>query len=261
MIDVCVCLFPYVSVSQSLVVDLIQDDHSIRGHRFLPRDVHYIFCHLVLDGTSDIISFVCGEQMVSWIVFLFIFLSKTKEVGVSICPNCVSLSLSFLSIPNMFRFQRNGKMPEKQQAALTKVNVQSVLFHCFHHLTLFLLKPVVSVEHRHIVKKKWMDECLDKVSTGNTTALLEKVVSNLLCLRRELWEGWYRLHPGGKRKKKTLELCSPPLNSAPGLFEMFWVTFQRCHWRNLKRPTSLGFSSHSLMEVWFYYIDLRALLP
>lgn len=48
----------YLRVSQSLVVDLIQDDHSIGSHRFLPRDVYCTFCHHAIDWTCNVISFV-----------------------------------------------------------------------------------------------------------------------------------------------------------------------------------------------------------
>lgn len=57
-----IVVFLHLCVPQLLVVDLIQDDHAIRGYRFLPLDVHCIFCHLVTDGTPDVISFVCGKQ-------------------------------------------------------------------------------------------------------------------------------------------------------------------------------------------------------
>lgn len=52
----------HLRVSVSLVVDLVQDDHPIGGQRLLPCDVHRIFRHIVLDGTRNVISLVCGRQ-------------------------------------------------------------------------------------------------------------------------------------------------------------------------------------------------------
>lgn len=71
------CVFPHLSVSQSLVVDLVQDDHTIRGDRFLPRDMHWVFCHLVIDRTPDVVSFVCRGQshMLSQITSLYFLYS------------------------------------------------------------------------------------------------------------------------------------------------------------------------------------------
>lgn len=52
----------YLRVAQSLIVDLVQDDHSIGSRGFLPRDVHCTFCHHAFDRTCDVISFVCGKK-------------------------------------------------------------------------------------------------------------------------------------------------------------------------------------------------------
>lgn len=52
----------HLCVSVSLVVDLVQDDHPIGGQRLLPCDVHRIFRHVVLDGTRNVISLVCGHK-------------------------------------------------------------------------------------------------------------------------------------------------------------------------------------------------------
>lgn len=52
----------HLCVSVSLVVDLVQDDHPIGGRRLLPCDVHRIFRHVVLDGTRNVISLVCGQK-------------------------------------------------------------------------------------------------------------------------------------------------------------------------------------------------------
>lgn len=77
-VQMCECVvFLHLCVSQSLVVDLIQDDHTIRGYWLLPCDVHCILCHFGTDGTPDVISFVCGKQnhMVSWKIFLLKLIS------------------------------------------------------------------------------------------------------------------------------------------------------------------------------------------
>lgn len=52
----------HLRVSVSLVVDLVQDDHPVGGRRLLPCDVHRIFRHFVLDGTPNVIGFVCGKR-------------------------------------------------------------------------------------------------------------------------------------------------------------------------------------------------------
>lgn len=56
----------HLRVSVSLVVDLVQDDHPIGGRRLLPCDVHRVFRHIVLDGTRNVISLVCGKQESVW---------------------------------------------------------------------------------------------------------------------------------------------------------------------------------------------------
>lgn len=60
-VHVCV----YLGVSQTLVVDLVQDDHAVGGDRLLPPDVHRVLCHRALDGTGDVVGFVCrkGKEM------------------------------------------------------------------------------------------------------------------------------------------------------------------------------------------------------
>lgn len=60
--DVEACEHVHLRVTQLLVVDLIQDDHPIRGLRFHPGDVYCFLCHLAFDETQDVIGFVCGEQ-------------------------------------------------------------------------------------------------------------------------------------------------------------------------------------------------------
>lgn len=81
--DVCTDgVFLHLCVTEPLVVHLIQDDHAIWGYRFLPRDVHGIFCHLVIDGTTNVISFVCRKQShtVSQIAFLLKCLPFVKQI-------------------------------------------------------------------------------------------------------------------------------------------------------------------------------------
>lgn len=72
-------MFSHLCISQSLVVDLIQDDHAIGGFGLLPFDVHCVLRHPVGDGTRYVVCLVWGRHdtgiqtlLTNTIVFLYL---------------------------------------------------------------------------------------------------------------------------------------------------------------------------------------------
>jgi hypothetical protein len=61
----CLCVMyesSHLCVSQSLIVDFIQDDHAVGGIRLKPLNMNCVLSHVIADGPHYVICFVCRQD-------------------------------------------------------------------------------------------------------------------------------------------------------------------------------------------------------
>lgn len=56
------CVTSHLCISQSLVMDFIEDNHAVRGLGLNPPDVYRVLRHLVAYRTHNVIGFFCTKK-------------------------------------------------------------------------------------------------------------------------------------------------------------------------------------------------------